>query len=97
MANESLATLVKVSYKGLTGHWTKWGGGVKGELIITQFGVLNVQTEWACQSCGKLQPIELSPFLYKHPDAELDSERIRVCAVCFDNDCYELKRRRGEV
>ncbi len=105
MANESLASLSatrgywKGSHyisRGVTGHWSKYGGTIR-EVVITQFGVVGVEDEWACQSCGLLQPKDLSPYLYKHPDAEAQSERLRVCAVCFNNDCYDLRRRRGEI
>lgn len=88
---------IKTEFQGLTGHWSKWDSGIRGEIVYTQIGLIGTEEEWACQSCGMTQPKDLTPYLYRHPDAEVQSERLRVCAVCFNNNCYELRRRRGEV
>lgn len=105
MAYESLASISstrgywKGSHyisKGMTGHWSKYGGVIR-EVVITQYGVVGVDSEWACQSCGVMQPVDLTPYLWKHPDAEAETERLRVCAKCFNDECYDLRRRRGEL
>lgn len=69
--------------KGMSGTWSKHGGSrlsaVKEE----------VQERWNCQSCGKLQPKILSPYLWELDDKEF----IRVCAICLAQDCAPLKKR----
>lgn len=71
------------SYKGLTGHWTKYGGG-REEVFKDK----NIK-EWTCQSCGFLYPIQLSAYLYSFQTWG----HIRVCALCFSSDCTPLKER----
>jgi hypothetical protein len=68
------------SYKGLTGHWTKWGG--------REFDLMDAQNEekrdtWFCQCCGREFPIELSPYKVRVTD---ESGYIRICAICYLED-----------
>ena len=74
------------SLKGLTGGWSKWGGAKKS-IWVNQHERL--ERFWICQSCGKQEPKQIPPFLYQYPFEEY----LRVCAVCFNNNCIELKNR----
>lgn len=78
----------KTKLKGLTGHWTKWGGSMS-EVSVNQHGRVIPQKEWACQSCGKAQPPQLTPYRYEYPP----NEYLRVCSVCFSDKCTELFKR----
>lgn len=75
----------KSSYvsRGSTGHWTKWGGA-RQDLIQSELAEI-----WMCQSCGRQQPKELTPYRYEYPTKEY----LRVCAICLAEGCEELKRR----
>jgi len=77
----------KPNQKGLTGHWSKWGGGFK-DVVQEQ-----VEDTWRCQSCGKEHPHELPPLEYPL----FTGEYIRICPLCFLDDCKSLKERRGCV
>lgn len=81
-------TTVKRSYKGVTGHWSKWGGR-RMSVIESQNG--GVDDFWRCQSCGDLQPEALSPYKYEFPAGEF----IRVCAPCIADHCTSLHDRVG--
>lgn len=72
--------------KGVTGYWSKWGGGIKTP-YKNQFSP--VEESWRCQSCGKEMPKEISPFLYEYPEKEY----IRVCPICLFTNCDTLKQR----
>lgn len=74
------------SFKGLTGGWSKWGGGKK-TVAINQFD--RVYDEWNCQSCGFKQPKEITPYLIEWPEGEY----IRVCAICCADGIQSLKTR----
>lgn len=78
----------KKSYKGLTGFWSKWGGARSG-VATNQWGDAGVDDEWFCQSCNAPQPPQLSPFRFEYPDREF----IRVCAVCYAEQCIKLFER----
>lgn len=82
MSNPSLASL---SFKGLTGHWSKWGGNIQS--------VLTNQSEtfdhWFCQSCRREMGKELQPYFYEFPKGEY----IRICAVCLNEGCVILEQR----
>ena len=82
MANLSLAS---ISMKGLTGHWTKWGGNVRDVLESQNELFLN----WFCQSCNRELGKDMSPFFYEWPEGEY----IRVCGICINDDCSALKDR----
>jgi len=76
----------KPSYKGLTGHWSKWGGR-RDNVYVNQYGV--IIDDWVCQSCGKQQTKDLTPYRFEfYPD-----EYIRVCAICLYDGCEKLKKR----
>ena len=68
---------------GLTGRWSKWGGGQQSAFKE------KVQGVWSCQSCGQKQVAELSPYLYEYPAGEY----VRVCARCLADDCRRMKER----
>ncbi len=72
---------------GLSGHWTKWGGGVMG--VIQD----ELDPIWVCQSCGQEQPKDLTPYKYQFPE----NEWIRVCATCYHDGCLQLKERMKRV
>lgn len=78
---------IKQSFKGLTGHWSKWGGA-RRDVYSGEGGTKLLEEEWFCQTCGEKQPKELPPYLYLY-----NLEYIRVCAVCFANHCQELFAR----
>ena len=78
----------KKSYKGLTGHWSKWGGARTG-IATNQYGDDIAQEDWNCQSCGKTHPKDMSPYLYQYPE----NEYIRVCGVCYANKCIAMYER----
>jgi hypothetical protein len=80
--------IIKKSYKGLTGHWTKYGGALY-TIYPNQWD--RPEVEWICQSCAKEQPKELNPYLFEYPEKEY----IRVCSPCFAEDCLKLKKRLG--
>ena len=42
--------------KGLTGRWTKWGGGM-GQVYHEE-----IDDFWNCQSCGQRKPAAISPI-----------------------------------
>lgn len=69
--------------RGMTGHWSKWGGANKD--VIQE----NLSKEWACQSCGDIQPYALTPYKYEYPKGEY----IRVCWICYNNGCLILLSR----
>ena len=71
--------------KGLTGHWSKWGGN-RHDVFESQNEVF---TEWYCQSCNRQLGAEMQPFFFEWPEGEF----IRVCGICANNDCVELKSR----
>lgn len=74
-----------LSFKGLTGHWSKWGGNVQD--------VLSNQEEtfehWFCQSCTREMGKELPPYFYEFPIGEY----IRVCGICISENCIQVRRR----
>lgn len=72
-----------VSYKGLTGGWSKWGGARAAALKE------DIGDHWNCQSCGVVSPRRLTPYLYDFGYGEY----LRVCAPCFANGCKRLKQR----
>lgn len=78
-------SLASISMKGLTGHWTKWGGNVHD--VFERQG--EEFTNWYCQSCNKELSRELKPYFYEYPKGEY----IRVCAVCVSNDCMIIRVR----
>lgn len=78
---------ILISFKGLTGGWTKWGG--RRYELITDRQDSELADVWNCQSCGTQQPKELNPYKYEYPEKEY----IRVCAECFANKCEKLKKR----
>lgn len=53
-----------------TGHWTKYGGGRKQEIV-------DLPT-WVCQSCHMLQTNCLPYYLFQYPLGEY----IRICVMC---------------
>lgn len=72
------------SMKGLTGGWSKYGG--------RRFDALDSQNEekrdyWYCQTCGQIQPRELSAYKKQLPDGDY----IRVCAGCMGTGYVEKK------
>lgn len=71
---------------GLTGYWSKWGG-VRQSVVKDE-----IETEWFCQSCTSVFPVELTPYRYEYPQGEY----IRVCAACLNNDCECLKKRTAQ-
>lgn len=74
-----------VSMKGLTGHWTKWGGNV-----VDPFESQNEEFNfWFCQSCNNQFGKEIQPYFYEWPEGEY----IRVCGKCVHEDCYILRIR----
>ena len=90
----SITTIVskdkKISYKGMTGFWTKWGGA-RESAFGSQHEVL--PDVWACQSCSKDQPLALGASKYHLEGVGW----LNVCAACKHNGCRELiKRRRCE-
>lgn len=76
----------KKSYKGLTGHWSKWGGR-RMSIIESQNAVID--DTWVCQSCGHDQPKEISPFKFEYPEHEY----LRVCSICYFTNCNTLFER----
>jgi hypothetical protein len=86
---EQIEISEKISYKGLTGSWSKYGGGKKS-LGVNQFE--RVYDEWVCQSCGCIEPKEITPYLIEWPKGEY----IRVCAICLANKCLILRTRTGD-
>ena len=74
-----------ISYKGLTGHWTKYGGRVYDPIGRQDEDFSN----WYCQSCHREMTEEMPPYMYEFPEKEY----IRVCAICVSNDCKTLKIR----
>lgn len=66
----------KISYKGLTGHWTKYGG-VRISAVLHQY---ERKENWYCQLCGEEEPFCLPPYKVKVSDIE---EYINVCPICF--------------
>lgn len=72
-----------VSYKGIIGKWTKYGGAANN------FVQADVGEEWACQSCGARHPKVLSPYRFEYPEGEW----IRVCATCLFEECRALFNR----
>lgn len=82
MPNNSLAS---ISRKGLTGHWSKYGGN--------HHDIFESQNEdfsfWICQSCGREFNKEFKPYFYQWPEGEY----IRVCGKCVSEDCVVLKIR----
>lgn len=75
--------------KGLTGHWSKWGGRVY-DVLDNQF--TEVREYWYCQSCNQPIPVSLSPYKYEYPQGDY----IRVCAVCLADGCRILHVRVSE-
>lgn len=78
---------VVTSFKGLTGHWTKWGGR-RYDLVADRQDSI-VPEIWSCQSCADQQPFEITPFKYEYPEGEY----IRVCAICYADNCEKLFKR----
>lgn len=78
--------VVKKSYKGKTGFWTKWGGR-KMSIVESQNAVL--PDFWYCQSCNDMQPKELPCYHYEFPEGEY----IRICSVCYATGCQPLLKR----
>jgi hypothetical protein len=76
----SLATL---SLKGLTGGWSKHGGA--SDSLIKE----KIHGEWNCQSCAKIQPESLNPYIFQYGDLFL-----RVCNKCINNGCVILLKRK---
>lgn len=74
-----------LSMKGLTGHWTKYGGNV-----VDPFESQNEEFKtWFCQSCNHEYSREMQPYFYEWPEGEY----IRVCAKCVHEDCILLRIR----
>lgn len=74
-----------ISMKGLTGHWTKWGGNV-----VDVFESQNEDlSHWFCQSCNRRIEKDVTPYFYEWPEGEY----IRVCKDCLEGDCYILRIR----
>lgn len=78
---------ISISYKGITGQWTKWGGRRYG--LVADRHDSEVPNIWYCQSCNDPQPNDLSPFKFEYPEGEY----IRVCAICLSNGCEKLLER----
>lgn len=76
-----------ISYKGLTGGWTKWGGRRYGVLTDRQDSTL--PDVWVCQSCSKDQPRGVPPYKYEYPEGEY----LRVCGICYAKECIDLMLR----
>lgn len=85
---ENLSEEKRASFKGLTGSWSKYGGK-RQRITYNQHGLASAKEIWSCQSCGHQQPPALSPVLYEFPLGEY----IRICGICFREDCGELRRR----
>lgn len=73
------------SYKGLTGHWTKYGKVYNP--IDRQDAI--VDQEWVCSSCGKTQPSELTRYKFEYPMGSY----INICATCLNDGCIILFER----
>lgn len=80
-----MVSLPSISLKGLTGHWTKYGGNVHDVFESQGEEFIN----WFCQSCNRELGREMQPYFYEYPTKEY----VRVCAVCISDDCIILKRR----
>lgn len=80
-----MVSLASISLKGLTGHWTKWGGNVHDVFSRQNEEITN----WFCQSCNSEQDKEITPFFFEYPDKEY----IRICQSCQTNGCLILKSR----
>lgn len=74
-------------FKGITGHWSKWGGRRYDLIAGRQDSIL--QNIWNCQSCGEQIPNEFTPYKYEYPEGEF----IRVCSVCLIDNCQILRER----
>ncbi len=83
---ETEVIVEKKSYKGLTGHWSKWGGR---RMSVIESQNAEITDTWTCQSCGHEQPKEMSPMKYEYPE----NEYIRVCSVCYFTNCNTLFER----
>lgn len=80
---ENMISLPTISFKGLTGHWSKWGGGISDAVKKT------LGEEWYCQSCGSKQPKIIPPYLYKADDDLI----LRICHVCLQDGCSVLVKK----
>lgn len=76
-------SLASLSLKGLTGHWTKYGGNVHDIFERQNEEILN----WYCQSCGGEQDKSLTPYYFEHPKGEY----IKICNTCMINKADKLK------
>jgi hypothetical protein len=71
--------------KGLTGHWSKYGGNIVDVFESQHEEFLT----WFCQSCKGEFNKEIKPFFYEWPEGEY----IRVCGSCVHDDCILLRLR----
>jgi hypothetical protein len=76
MADITVTTKVKMSYKGLTGHWTKYGG-YRMSLAANQKARVE---NWYCQICGREQPSLIPPMKIKIVNLD---EYLNACSTCF--------------